>query len=81
MSLPKLTESIVRAGASSQSFARGQEYYDSGAIFGASIQGDLLSGECEGTSAPYYQVRVTLDKSGIVSADCTCPYEYGGYCK
>lgn len=81
MSLPKLTESSVRAGASSQSFERGQEYYDNGAISGASIQGDLLSGECEGTSAPYYQVCVTLDEGGIVSADCTCPYEYGGYCK
>ncbi len=81
MSLPKLTESMIRAGATEQSFQRGQEYYHAGAISNGSIQGNMLSGECEGTSAPYYHVRVTLDEGGIASTSCTCPYEFGGYCK
>lgn len=81
MSLPNLTESMIRASASTQSFQRGQEYYEGGAISNTAIQGSVLTGECEGTSAPYYSVRVELDEGGVVAAHCTCPYEFGGYCK
>ena len=81
MGLPKLTESIIRAGADAQSFQRGQGYYRRGAISNATVQGSLLSGDCEGTQAPYYKVRVELDEAGIRSAYCTCPYDYGGHCK
>ncbi len=81
MALPKITESIIRAGAAPESFQRGKEYYQSGAISHTAIQGTLLSGECAGTYAPYYRVRVDLDEAGIAEASCTCPYEYGGYCK
>jgi uncharacterized Zn finger protein len=81
MALPKLTESLIRAGATPQSFQRGKDYYQSGAISNAVRQGNVLIGDCEGTSAPYYRVRVTLDEAGVREASCTCPYEYGGYCK
>jgi uncharacterized Zn finger protein len=81
MGLPKLTETIIRAGASAQSFQRGQDYYEGGAISNTARQGSVLTGECEGTSAPYYRVRVELDEAGIREAQCSCPYEYGGYCK
>src|SRR3989304_5589117 len=81
MALPKLTESMIRAGADPQSFQRGKALYEDDAISNGSLQGNTLSGDCEGTSAPYYRVRVTLDEAGIRDADCTCPYEYGGYCK
>ena len=81
MSLPKLSESIIRAGAAPQTFQRGKALYEDGAISNASVQGNTLGGDCEGTSAPYYRVRVTLDEVGIRDADCTCPYEFGGYCK
>ena len=81
MSLPKLTESILRAGASAESFRRGQDYYEGGAISNTTRQGNVLMGDCEGTSAPYYRVQVELDEAGIRDAQCSCPYEYGGYCK
>jgi uncharacterized Zn finger protein len=81
MALPKLTESIIRAGATPQSFQRGQAYYQDGAISNTVRQGQVLIGDCEGTSALYYCVRVTLDEAGVREAACTCPYEYGGYCK
>ena len=81
MSRPKLTESIIRAGADTKSFQRGQEYYRRGAILDPAVQGNVLTADCEGTSEPYYKVRVELDEAGIRSAQCTCPYEYGGYCK
>ena len=81
MAYPKITESIIRAGAEPESFHRGEEYYRDGAISNTSIQGTLLSGECAGTYAPYYRVQVKLDEAGIAEASCTCPYEFGGYCK
>ena len=81
MTIPKITESMVRAGASPESFQRGEEYYREGALSNTAIQGTLLSGECAGTYAPYYRVQVKLDQAGIADASCTCLYEYGGYCK
>ncbi|HLF27951.1 MAG TPA: SWIM zinc finger family protein, partial [Anaerolineae bacterium] len=81
MGLPKLTESIIRAGSDPQSFQRGQALYKSGAISNAAVQGNILIADCEGTQEPYYKVRVELDEAGIRSAQCTCPYDYGGYCK
>src|SRR5712691_2912826 len=81
MPTPKLTESMIQALASPESFHRGHEYYEAGAIFNAALQGDLLLGECEGSSAPSYQVRIQLDNAGIREAACTCPYDWGGVCK
>lgn len=78
---PDLTEDLLRSFASAQSFARGQEYFRAGAIFNPTRQGQILTGECEGSTAPYYHLRVELDAGGIRSASCTCPYEMGGYCK
>ncbi len=81
MALPKITESMIRAGAGPESFHRGEEYYRDGAISNTAVQGAMLSGECAGTYAPYYRVQVELDEAGIAEASCTCPYEFGGYCK
>jgi uncharacterized Zn finger protein len=81
MARTKLTEAIIRAGAGEKSFQRGRELYQHDAISNARIEGDTLSGDCEGTESPFYQVRVELDSGGIRSADCSCPYDFGGYCK
>lgn len=81
MTAPKLTEAVIRAGATDKSFQRGRELYRSGAISDTAIQGHTLSGECEGSESPFYKVRVELDGGGIRSATCTCPYDFGGYCK
>lgn len=81
MTIPKITESMIRAGASQESYRRGEEYHRGSAISNTFIQGMLLSGECAGTYAPYYRIQVELDQAGIADASCTCLYEYGGYCK
>ena len=73
------TESTIRSYTSDQSFERGREYYHSGAIYNAIRQGNILLAECKGTYT--YHLRVELDEGGIQSASCTCPYEFGGYCK
>ncbi|MFZ3079146.1 MAG: SWIM zinc finger family protein [Bellilinea sp.] len=77
----KITESVLKSLSSSESFSRGYELYKSDAVFDTFRQGAFLTGKCEGSSAPFYQLRVQLDEGGIEEASCTCPYDWGGYCK
>src|SRR5215210_7161125 len=81
MAPPKLTEASIRAGATEKSFARGRELFREGAVSQTAVQGDMLSGLCEGTESPFYRVRAELDEGGVRTVSCTCPYDYGGYCK
>lgn len=81
MTIAKLTDDVIRAGATDKSFQRGQELFRRGAISNAAIQGHTLSGKCEGSGSPFYKVRTELDDGGIHSATCSCPYDFGGYCK
>jgi len=77
----KITESALKSLSSPESFARGHELYQSDAVFDTFRQHNILAGKCEGSSAPFYQLRVQLDEGGIQEASCTCPYDWGGYCK
>lgn len=77
----KMTENILKSLSSPESFTRGHDLYQSDAVFDTFRQGDLLTGKCKGSSVPFYQIRVQLDEGGIQEASCTCPYDWGGYCK
>ncbi len=57
----KLTDAVIRTDANEKSFARGQELYRNGAVSDAAIQGNILTGHCEGVQAPFYKVRAELD--------------------
>jgi hypothetical protein len=81
MSISNLTENVIRTTATDKSFQRGRELYRGGAISNTAIQGSVLSGDCEGNESPFYRVRAELDSGGIRLATCTCPYDFGGYCK
>lgn len=74
-----LTESTIRSFASEQSFERGREYYYSGSIYNTVRQGNTLLADCVGTYT--YHLHIELDEGGIQSTSCTCPYDFGGYCK
>ncbi len=75
-----LTEAVIREHASSESFGRGEEYYDRGAVLSLMRRGNVLRGEVAGSESPY-EVRVTFDAAGITEASCGCPYDWGGWCK
>jgi uncharacterized Zn finger protein len=77
----KISETALKSLSSTESYARGNELYRSGAIYDIFRQENILTGKCEGSSAPFYQLRVTIDEGGIQEASCTCPYDWGGYCK
>lgn len=81
MSDPTITEATIRSLATPESFSRGEEYYRSGMVSDIERRGDVLHAEVEGSSYMPYRVTIELDESGIISTDCTCPYDWGGCCK
>lgn len=78
---PEITEKVIRRLASGESFQRGREYFQSGAVTNLMRRGDRLLADVEGSSYEPYRVDITLDAGGIASAECTCPYDWGGTCK
>ena len=81
MPLPPISEAQIRQGAADESFARGLAYYQSGAVGQMLLRGDTLQAEVEGSSYAPYRVTVRLGPGGILATSCTCPYDYGGWCK
>jgi uncharacterized Zn finger protein len=81
MTLPNLSEDTLHRNTTAQSFERGEQYYASGVVRAAVRRGMALEAQVEGSQFAPYRVAITLDQAGIRSASCTCPYDFGGYCK
>ncbi|MBO0783354.1 MAG: hypothetical protein J2P37_31460, partial [Ktedonobacteraceae bacterium] len=81
MPVPRLTEAIIQHYASSESFERGSAYYAQGRVASPILRGTTLSAEVEGSEAFPYLVRCTFAADGSIEASCTCPYDWGGWCK
>ena len=77
----ELTEGMVRDYASTESFARGEDYYQQDAVLSLTRRGNALQAEVAGSEFSPYLVRVNFDKSGVAGAECNCLYEWGGWCK
>lgn len=81
MSIPRLSETTLRRQATTQSFERGEDYYQSGAVGRLQQRGNTLQAEVEGSEVEPYTVCLTFGDSGVTDADCSCSYDYGGWCK
>jgi uncharacterized Zn finger protein len=75
--LPRITEAMIRQLTDSQSYGRGQSYYQSGAVLSLARRGNQITAEVEGSQYEPYQVTVTFDTAGITSVFCTCPVGMG----
>ncbi len=78
---PTLTEAIIQQNATPESYKRGYGYYEQGAVLTIVRRGQQLEAEVAGSQYVPYQVGITFDTDGIRSATCTCPYDWGGWCK
>ena len=78
---PTLTEAAVRDLARPQSYDRGENYYDEGAVVELVRRGETIRAAVEGSQYEPYQVRIKLDETGVVDTACSCPYDHGGICK
>lgn len=78
--LPHITEAAIRAKVTEQSYGRGVDYYRSGTVESATLRGNQLFAAVQGSEWEPYQVGVTFTGDDF-TASCTCPYDWGGYCK
>ena len=78
--LPHITEDDVRARVTEQSYDRGVDYYRSGTVESATVRGNRPFAAVQGSEWDPYQVGVTFSGADF-TASCTCPYDWGGYCK
>ncbi len=76
-----ITEAAIRQRSSAQTFARGKEYYRSGAVVSLIKRGARIEAEVEGSEAEPYEVIVTFKEKGDAEAECDCAFEGQGWCK
>ena len=76
-----LTEDSIQPYASGDSFHRGREYYEDGAVLTVSLRGEDLFAAVQGSEYRPYQVHISLRSGAFHGADCSCPYDWGGICK
>ena len=81
MRLPTYSDAAIRAHTSADSFQRGQEYHQRGAVATLIQRGPLLEADVWGSDVDPYRVQVTVATDGLGAATCTCPYDWGGWCK
>src|SRR5262245_2285575 len=81
MNIPGLSEASIRAHASADSFSRGRSYYDRDAVVDVTQRGNTIQSEVERSQYTPYRIQIAFDQSGVTSATCTCPYDWGGWCK
>jgi uncharacterized Zn finger protein len=76
-----ISEATIRHHANNQSFSRGEDYYQRGAVTDLVQRGNIIQADVEGSEVEPYRVSLEYDSGGITSAHCTCPYDYDGWCK
>lgn len=81
MSVLSLTEAIIRENATYESIQRGHDYYQHGMVQSLVKRGMSLQAEVEGSHYEPYKVLYTFPADNSMTASCTCPYDWGGWCK
>ncbi len=81
MSIPQISEFTIRRHANAKSFQRGEAYYQAGAVNAIIQRGGLLQADVVGSEARPYHVSLNFDSSGLTSVNCTCAYNFDGWCK
>ena len=81
MAFPQLSIANIRAYSDAQSFTRGETYYAQGAVVSLVLREQRLQAAVEGNDPVPYRVQILFDPGGITAATCTCPYDWGGWCK
>ena len=81
MSIPKLSQVLIRSHANTKSWQRGEAYYYDGAVIRVVQRGNSIGAEVQGNDIDPYRVNIDFDDETIDIAYCSCPYDYDGWCK
>lgn len=74
-----ISEASIKRNTSSDIFSRGKQYYRQGAVVSLTVRGQSLSAEVEGSEL--YQVEIEFNATSVLDVECSCPYDWGGWCK
>ncbi len=74
-------EDLIRENSSPESFRRGLNYYRRGFVGSVIRRGEEFRAEVAGSGFAPYDVRVVFGAAGTAEAWCSCPYDWGGWCK
>ena len=75
----KIDESLIHQNASDKSFQKGKEYARSQAVSDLIWRDQTLQASVAGNE--YYRVTIGFNDQKVQSATCSCPYDFGGWCK
>lgn len=67
----------IRGLCTEDSFERGLKYFEDGRVRQVDFFGDTITAVVQGTE----DYMVTIRVNGDIEGRCTCPYDWGGYCK
>ena len=80
MPLP-VTESLIHARSTAESFARGQEYVEAEAVASLVRRDDVVRADVRGGAPAPCRVTVVVDAQGELTASCACHDDAGGWCE
>ena len=75
-----VADDLILEKVTEKSFERGKEYYDWGMVESLVRRGGRLFAEVLGSEEDPYNVGVFFQQDDF-TASCSCPYDWGGYCK
>jgi len=81
MPLPHLTLATLQQHATPQSYSRGESYFRDDAVISLTQRQQTLQSEVEGNEVMPYRVTIDFDGGGVTHAECTCLYNFSGWCK
>ncbi|MEM6839987.1 MAG: SWIM zinc finger family protein [Cyanobacteria bacterium P01_C01_bin.120] len=81
MPIPHLTPTAIQRHTTDKSYARGQSYFQAGAVVAVTQRQQTLQAAVEGNEPRPYRVTIDFDHGGITQTSCTCQYSFEGWCK
>ncbi len=79
--IPGLNKTLIQKHSNLQSYEKGEDYYEMGSVISVIQRGNALSAQVEGSEYEPYAISVRFDQGGLLEAQCSCPYDWGGWCK
>jgi uncharacterized Zn finger protein len=81
MKLPQITRDWIRGHTTAQSFERGREYSRNGSVVSVVVREGELTARVWGSAFEPYYVEAQLTDHDVNHVYCSCPYDWGGWCK
>lgn len=79
--LPSFSSDLIRRNTTEKVFERAVDYAESELVRALILRGNMLTAQVEGSDWEPYRVLITFDAHTVTDVSCTCPYDWGGWCK